>query len=463
MKLSKEALEILKRSAHKVWEKYDDTHGYRTEKQNRNNMARLSIGTTVKIMKGSYHDFQIGEICEVSDMPAFINDERMYALKSTVTGRRQAVREIDFEVMEPVRRRTPAEFQSIREVLATPPSQESFLRFAQELGQMGNAPRPMTEKEEPPKEPVKAVRKPLALDTVVLSDEKKDEIKAAISQLNNSNLIFDEWGFGEVFEKGTAVTMLFYGTPGTGKTLMAQAIAEEHNAELKIYGMAEIGSSEPGGSERTIQKIFKEAKDFFFSNKRHRVILFDECDSLLYDRSKVGVILGAQINALLSEIERHEGIVIFTTNRIGTLDPALERRITAKIEFTFPDQKQRLAIWERMIPEKAPLAKNVNLKRLAKSPIAGGNIKNAVLNAVRMAAYENGKEIEMKHFLKAVEREMMSIAAFENSRDHRQHIQGDYGMDATGRLTVGRKTDMKMERKMENVLTDKIGGKTNAD
>lgn len=37
MKLSKEALEILKRSAHKVWEKYDDTHGYRTEKQNRNN------------------------------------------------------------------------------------------------------------------------------------------------------------------------------------------------------------------------------------------------------------------------------------------------------------------------------------------------------------------------------------------------------------------------------------------
>jgi SpoVK/Ycf46/Vps4 family AAA+-type ATPase len=304
----------------------------------------------------------------------------------------------------------------------------------------------------------KAAGKPkLSIDTVVLSQEKKDEIKAAISQLSNTELIFEEWGFGEVFEKGTAVTMLFYGTPGTGKTLMAQAIAEENNAELKIYGMAEIGSSEPGGSERTIQKIFKEAKEFFTQQRKHRVILFDECDSLLYDRSKVGVILGAQINALLSEIERHEGIVIFTTNRIATLDPALERRITAKIEFPFPDEKQRLAIWERMLPEQAPIAKNVDLKRLAKVKIPGGNIKNAVLNAVRMAAYKSGKQIEMDHFMEAVKREMAAIAAFENGRDHR--VSGtaeDLGLTEGRGLTMGRKAEIKaaMKRGMTSELTN---------
>ncbi len=264
--------------------------------------------------------------------------------------------------------------------------------------------------------------KKVALSSVVISDEKREEIKAAISQIDNEKVIFEQWGFGEVFEKGTAITLLFYGVPGTGKTLMAQAIANELNADLKTYGMAEIGSSEPGGSERIIQSIFKKAKEFFSMEKKQQVILFDECDALLYDRNKVGVILGAQINTLLTEIERHEGIIIFTTNRIGTLDPALERRIAAKIEFPFPTMIQRKAIWERMIPKKAPLAADVDFIRLADYPLAGGNIKNAVLNAARMAAYQNGKEITMQHFLQAIEREAIAQKAFE----------AEYGAEAEG-------------------------------
>jgi SpoVK/Ycf46/Vps4 family AAA+-type ATPase len=255
------------------------------------------------------------------------------------------------------------------------------------------------------------------LDSVVLADGKREEIKAAISQMSNERKIFDEWGFSEVFEKGTAITLLFYGTPGTGKTLMAQAIANELGADLKTYGMAEIGSSEPGGSERIIKKIFATAKEFFSTKKKPQVILFDECDALLYDRNKVGVILGAQINALLTEIERHEGIIIFTTNRIGTLDPALERRIAAKIEFPFPDLLQRKAIWERMVPQQAPLADDVDFIVLADYKIAGGNIKNAVLNAARMAAYKDRPAITMADFMAAVERELQSQDAFKKEAD----------------------------------------------
>lgn len=85
------------------------------------------------------------------------------------------------------------------------------------------------------------------IDSVILEEEKKEEIRAAISQIKHNDLIFDKWGFSEVFEKGTAVSLLFHGLPGTGKTLMAQAIANELNAELKIYGTAELQTSEPGG------------------------------------------------------------------------------------------------------------------------------------------------------------------------------------------------------------------------
>lgn len=289
----------------------------------------------------------------------------------------------------------------------------------------------------------KEKKKSMMFESVVISDEKREEIKAAISQVENEKILFEEWGFAEVFEKGTAITLLFWGIPGGGKTLMAQAIAEELDADLKIYGMAEIGSSEPGGSERFIKTIFKKAKDFFGTNKKHQVILFDECDALLYDRNKVGVILGAQINTLLTEIERHDGIVIFTTNRLGVLDPALERRIAAKIEFPFPTREQREQIWKRMIPKKAPIAKDVNFKELSMYPLAGGNIKNAVLNAARMATYKQQKHITMHNFVNAIEKEAQSQSEFEANYDKGNASRGwstkpidDYEVSETRKLEV---------------------------
>lgn len=264
----------------------------------------------------------------------------------------------------------------------------------------------------------------VSLSTVVMPDHKKEEIRAAISQTKNTALIFDEWGFGEVFEKGMAVSLLFWGIPGTGKTLAAQAIADELESDLKVYGVAEIQTSEMGGAEREIQAIFAKAtRNNRQKGAKQHIILLDECDSLLMDRNEVGVILGATVNQLLIEIEKYDGIIIFTTNRMGKLDPALERRLSAKIEFEFPDEAQRLDIWKRMIPQKAPISKSVNLKKLAKYPLAGGNIKNAVLNAARRTAYENKTEITQQHFVDAIEREAKALAAFVSEYEDQTHQQ----------------------------------------
>ena len=260
----------------------------------------------------------------------------------------------------------------------------------------------------------------VSLDSVIISEQKKQEIRAAISQIDFEDLIFKEWGFGEVFEKGTAISLLFWGIPGTGKTLMAQAIADETGGELKMYGTAEIESMEPGGAERMIKKIFAEAKKKTQTGK-NKVLLFDECDSLLVSRDEVGSIIGAQVNTLLQELERHTGIVIFTTNRMGKLDAALERRITAKVEFEFPDEKQREEIWKRLIPKAAPIDSDVEFQHLAEYPLAGGNIKNAVLNAARMAAFQKSKTITMEHFKNSIEREAASLQAFAAEYEKQTH------------------------------------------
>lgn len=300
--------------------------------------------------------------------------------------------------------------------------------------------------EEPP------IVKTVEFDSVVLAADKKEEILAALAQVRHKDKIFKEWGFETVFEKGTAISLLFYGIPGTGKTLMAQAIADYLGYDLKVYGTAEIQSSEPGGAERAIKKIFQEATELITGKKRQRVILFDECDSLLSSRQNVGTIMAAQINTLLSEIEHYGGVIIFTTNRLGKLDAALERRIAAKIEFTFPDKAARKDIWLRLIPEKAPIHSKVSFSQLAEYPIAGGNIKNAVLNAARLAAYLEDKKITMKHFKQAVLREMESLTAF--SADKSENEKNGYN---TKPITATQDDfDVKDNMKMEIQRIDKL-------
>jgi len=183
------------------------------------------------------------------------------------------------------------------------------------------------------------------------------------------------------------------------------------------------------------------------------------------DRNEVGPILAAQVNALLTEIERFDGIIVFTTNRLGKLDPALERRITTKVEFEFPDKEQRLAIWKRMIPKKAPLGKQVSLEKLADYPLTGGNIKNAVLNAARMCAYEKKKSITQKYFVDAIEKEIQSIQSFVSeyeSNTHRRMFSPTGGLSrGYGKVGIDKNKITDMSKKMSSALKGAFSGGSN--
>ena len=248
-------------------------------------------------------------------------------------------------------------------------------------------------------------------NTVVIADEKRQQILEALEQINQGDLIFDKWGFGETIEKGKGVSMLFYGPPGTGKTLMAQAIASKLDKKLKVIAAADIESNMPGEAERNIRKAFEESKD--------DVLLFDECDSLVYSRQNVGPIMAAQVNELLSQLERFDGVTVFTTNRLGNLDEAVNRRLALKLAFDLPTHAERVEIWKRMFPKQCPLDEDVDWTRLAIVELSGGYIKNAVLRAARMAAAEkledDAKRIRMAHLIRAIELEAGAMVDFDDA------------------------------------------------
>lgn len=253
----------------------------------------------------------------------------------------------------------------------------------------------------------KAFGKKVELDTtklepLVIDPEVKIEIVALLQQHKHAKKIFDEWGLADVIEYGRGMTLMFWGPPGTGKTFGARCVAKALGKELLIIGAAEIQSSEPGGANRNIQQAFATAAE------ENKVLFIDECDSLIGNRAHLGMILSSEINTLLTEIEKSEGVVILATNRISDMDPALERRLSLIIEFPAPNFDQRVAIWKGLIPEKMPLHSDVDINELSEHDLTGGLIKNVVLQAARLAVSEDCLKVEKKHFKKAIERTVSS-------------------------------------------------------
>jgi AAA+ superfamily predicted ATPase len=236
------------------------------------------------------------------------------------------------------------------------------------------------------------------LDALVIDATVKEEIVSVLKQHQNHGKLFDEWGLGEVIEYGRGMTFMFYGPPGTGKTWGAHCIAKALGQELLIIGQAEIQSSEPGAANRNIQDAFRAAKE------EGKVLFIDECDSLITNRADLGMVLAGEVNTILTEIEKSEGVVILATNRIEHMDEALERRISLIAEFPHPDEAARQEIWLRMLPKKLPLGKDVSIEELAAHSLTGGQIKNAVLQAARLALAADCKKVEKRHFDIAIER-----------------------------------------------------------
>ena len=269
----------------------------------------------------------------------------------------------------------------------------------------------------------------LTLEGVVLTPEAKAALVSTLSTHRQavSDTVFKLWGFGKTIEKGKGMALLFYGPPGTGKTKCAEAIAADFQLKMKLVDPAMLWSSEPGAAERTIKQVFDHAQ----KNAATTLLLFDECEVLIADRAQTGQILAAQTNALLSALERFDGISIFTTNRTPVLDPAFERRLQLKLEFPKPDKALREAIWRALVPQEAPLAGDVCFRTLAGSELSGGHIKNVLLNAARRAAVNEYEAIHMKHLLEALTDELNGMAAFaeEDTTPRLGGGRGSFGMN----------------------------------
>ncbi|MCC7552384.1 CDC48 family AAA ATPase [Candidatus Micrarchaeota archaeon] len=173
----------------------------------------------------------------------------------------------------------------------------------------------------------------------------------------------------ELFEKlgiDPPKGVLLHGSPGTGKTLLAKAVANESEAHFIPIAGPELVSKFVGESEEKLREVFREAEE-----NAPSIIFMDELDSLAPKREEVsGEVEKRMVSQLLSLMDglkaRGEVIVIGATNRVNSIDPALRRpgRFDRELEIGVPDRKDRKEIL--MIHTRGmPLEKDVDLDELA--------------------------------------------------------------------------------------------------
>ncbi len=235
--------------------------------------------------------------------------------------------------------------------------------------------------------PALVPRKPLrSISDLVLPPAVQHRIDLALSQIDNHEILYQQWNLKKIdpYRVGTALN--FYGPSGTGKSLAAEAVAYERRQSFIDVSYAEIESKFVGDTPKNIEACFRQAA------AHDAVLVFNEADSILGSRlSNVTQSSDHSVNVsravMLSQLDAFGGLVIFTTNFPRNYDVAFVRRILMHIRFDLPDEATRRALWEMLVPPEIPRAEPLDVAFLAASSagLAGGDIVNVVKAAAALA------------------------------------------------------------------------------
>lgn len=259
------------------------------------------------------------------------------------------------------------------------------------------------------------------LKDLVIGDFEQEQLLDLIRRVRYREKVIEDWGFERKLSYGKGVNALFAGPSGTGKTMAAEALANELHFPLFRIECASVISKYIGETEKNLERIFHAAEHC------DAVIFFDEADALFGKRTQVSDAHDRYANIetsyLLQRIERHEGMVVLATNLLTNIDSAFLRRITQIVHFRSPDAESRLRIWSSIWPERMPVSDRLlgNLPGIARHfDINGGSIKNAALSAAFLAASTIEREnriVDLDHVLSSITLEYRKLG-----RSHEKYV-----------------------------------------
>lgn len=241
----------------------------------------------------------------------------------------------------------------------------------------GEAPR----LDEEPNFPASLSETSLNFEDVILPDNTREELQDLIKYLKNRDRLFEMEGVEARIRPSYVV--IFAGMPGMGKTITAKTIGKSIGVPVYIVNLARVVSKYIGETEKNLEKIF----DRF--DKQNCILFFDEADALFGKRTEVkdakDRYANQEVAYLLQKIENFQGLVILATNVHdieNTFDKAFQRRIRRIILFPFPNENERLKIWEKALPASFKYEEGLLPKLAANYQLNGAGIANVISDAL---------------------------------------------------------------------------------
>ena len=211
------------------------------------------------------------------------------------------------------------------------------------------------------------------IDQIIIDEKTKRDVvsytKSFINNIKNRDQLSQLYGYG------VGLTFLFHGPSGTGKTMMAHALANHFGK--KLYSINVQGLENESIS-------FEDALKFAFREARinNGIVFLDECDDIFQEKSY-------QSRTFLIEVEKACCMTILASNTALKLDPAMDRRINMKTFFPMPNKKMRARIWQALTPSTLNLDEGDFQELAEKYIFTGGLIKNALVMASTSLSSDN--------------------------------------------------------------------------
>jgi SpoVK/Ycf46/Vps4 family AAA+-type ATPase len=246
-------------------------------------------------------------------------------------------------------------------------------------------------------------------DRMILYPDAVDSINIGINRILRHPDMIRIWGIDKIEPEAKSI-LNFYGPPGTGKTMAAKCVATKLGKKMVQADYASLVSKWHGDTGKHIKALFEMAK-------RHDAIVFlDEADSLVSQRIAmnesrltVATTINTERNVFMQELDSFDGMVMLCTNFFGNYDEAMLRRCAQHIHFKLPNEEMRLQLFKLHMPNMARADDDISWVDIAKATdsFSGGDIKQAMLNAMNLASLEPDPEtwmLTMEHVVSEVKK-----------------------------------------------------------
>jgi len=251
--------------------------------------------------------------------------------------------------------------------------------------------------------PAKPINTELEWSDLILDKRTKEDLEELKSWNLHKKMILEKWGLNKRLKSGYRA--LFFGSPGTGKTLAASLLGKHTKTKVYRIDLSMVVSKYIGETEKNLSRLFDKALH------KNWILFFDEADSLFGKRTGVrdahDKYANQEVSYLLQKIDEYEGLVILASNLKGNIDDAFLRRFQSVIYFPMPNHKERLKLWKSLWPLNMNSSEDIDIQSLAnKFELTGANILNVIQFACIKAAEADKEQLSLRDLHIGIRREL---------------------------------------------------------